>query len=98
MAGHKILISPFIFLLYHEAYLVFIIEFFKKFFQGDPMTSIFDLIRNGVQLKPITHDSPPPSMTDSHQQLLRNTLANINRVTHEMSPDIDSNDEGEFDD
>ena len=38
-------------------------------------------------------------MTDSHQQLLRNTLANINRITREASPDANSSDENdEFED
>ena len=65
----------------------------------DPLASMFALIRNGVHLKPVTQDSPPVSMTDSHQQLLRTTLANINRVTREASPDADSSEENdEFED
>jgi hypothetical protein len=59
---------------------------------------MFALIRSGVQLRPVKQNgppSPPPSMTDSHQQLLRTTLANINRVTREASPEADSEDESD---
>lgn len=65
------------------------------------MSNIFDLIRNGVQLKPVVQDTQENSqisLTDSHQQLLRNTLANINRVTRGTSPDDESSDDDEFDD
>ena len=65
----------------------------------DPLANMFALIRNGVHLKPVTLESPSVTMTDSHQQLLRNTLANINRVTREVSPDVNSSDEDdEFED
>ena len=65
----------------------------------DPLANMFALIRTGVRLKPVSLESPPVSLTDSHQQLLLNALAKINRVTQEAFSDANSSDaDDEFED